>query len=157
METPQPFSGEKAKLKGFLVQLNLYLTFHAQCFASSTERVLYAITLLKGEALNWIEGFVQDYLTYAGLQGQVTPEIRAEMRYIFGSFEGFLERLKYTFRDFDEIKQAVRRIQSLKQKGSAAIYTAEFNRYTIKTGWNDTALKDEYYKGLKELIKNKLF
>ena len=156
METPQPFSGEKAKLKGFLVQLNLYLTFHAQRFASSTERVLYAITLLKGEALNWIEGFAQDYLTHAGPQGQVTPEMRAETRYIFGSFEGFLERLKYTFGDFDEIKQAVRRIQSLKQKGSAATYTAEFNRYAIKTGWNDAALKDEYYKGLKELVKDEL-
>ena len=83
METPQPFSGEKTKLKGFLVQLNLYLTFHAQRFASSTERVLYAITLLKGEALNWIEGFTQDYLTHAVLQGQVMPEIRTETRYIF--------------------------------------------------------------------------
>ena len=82
--------------------------------------------------------------------------MKAETHYIFRSFKGFLERLKYTFRDFDEIKQAVRRIQSLKQKGSAAIYTVEFNRYTIKTGWNDTALKDKYYKGLKELVKDEL-
>jgi hypothetical protein len=156
METPQHFAGEKSKLKGFLVQLNLYLTFHAQRFASPTERVLYAITLLKGEALNWIEGFAHDYLTHAGPQGQVMPEMRPETRYIFSTFEGFLERLNYTFGDFDEVKQAVRKIQSLKQKGSAATYTAEFNRYSIKTGWNDAALKDEYYKGLKEVVKDEL-
>ncbi|KIM95520.1 hypothetical protein OIDMADRAFT_134105, partial [Oidiodendron maius Zn] len=53
---------------------------------------------------------------------------------IFITFKGFLERLNYTFRDFNKIKQAVRKIQSLKQKGSIAIYIVEFNRYSIKTG-----------------------
>ena len=52
MPVPEAYRGEYSKLKGFLVQLDLYLSFHVTCFMSDTERVLFIVTLLKGKALN---------------------------------------------------------------------------------------------------------
>jgi hypothetical protein len=40
-DAPSPFTGERAKLKAFLIQLNLYMTFNGSRFTSETERVLY--------------------------------------------------------------------------------------------------------------------
>jgi hypothetical protein len=49
---PEAYSRECSKLKGFLVQLDLYIAFYILYFTSDIERVLYIVTLLKGEALN---------------------------------------------------------------------------------------------------------
>lgn len=58
LSIPEKFNGNKSKFKGFLVQKDLYLTFHSTRFRSETERVLWMITLLEGEALGWVEGFL---------------------------------------------------------------------------------------------------
>ena len=52
MPVPEVYRGECSKLKGFLIQLDLYLLFHITYFMSDTKRVLFIITLLKGKALN---------------------------------------------------------------------------------------------------------
>jgi hypothetical protein len=59
---PEAYHGERSKLKGFLIQVDLYLTFYGSHFNSDTERVLWVITLLRGAGLNWIKGFVLDYM-----------------------------------------------------------------------------------------------
>ena len=35
-------------------------------------------------------------------------------------------------------------------------YTAEFQQYSGQTDWNDDTLKDQYYKGLKDSIKDEI-
>ena len=37
---PEPFNGEHSKLKGFLIQVNLYLNFYKTKFNSNIERIL---------------------------------------------------------------------------------------------------------------------
>ena len=44
----------------------------------------------------------------------------------------------------------------MRQKGSAASYTAEFQQYSGKTDWNDDALKAQYYRGLKDGVKDEI-
>ena len=38
----------------------------------------------------------------------------------------------------------------------AATYTAEFQQYSGQTDWNDDTLKDQYYKGLKDAVKDEI-
>ena len=47
-------------------------------------------------------------------------------------------------------------LQNLKQRGVAATYIAEFQQYLGQTDWNDNTLKDQYYKGLKDSIKDEI-
>ena len=67
----EPFSGECNRLYGFLLQLRLYVTFNGDQFRSKTEQVLWAVTLLEGKAMQWIEGFLEDYLTLTNKQGEI--------------------------------------------------------------------------------------
>jgi hypothetical protein len=35
-------------------------------------------------------------------------------------------------------------------------YTAQFQQYANRTDWNDEALKNQYYRGLKDFIKDEM-
>ena len=61
----EAFNGERNQLHEFLLQLRLYIKFNGDRFRSETEQVLWAVTLLEGKALNWIEGFLEDYLVWS--------------------------------------------------------------------------------------------
>ena len=133
--------------------MELYIGFNSTRFASDTERVLWTVTLFRGAALNWVEGFVQDYLKNHN-NGAVSRAMQKDTIEIFHTFDGFKEKLMRVFGEVDEKRQASREVQSLKQRGSAATYTAEFQRNAVKTGWNDEALKEQYYRGLKDAVKD---
>jgi hypothetical protein len=55
---------------------------------------------------------------------------------------GIKKAIIKVFGDLDEAKEVVQVIQTLKQRGLAVRYTAEFQKNTVKTGWNDISLKD---------------
>jgi hypothetical protein len=156
VSTPDTYSGERSKLKGFLIQVDLYLTFNSTRFNSETERVLWVVSLLRGDALNWIEGFVIDYMHKTNERGQIMKDMREETKALFRTYKGFIDKITATFGAVDEEKQAERAIQTLRQRGSCATYTAEFQRYSSKTGWNDDALRAQYYRGLKDSVKDEL-
>ena len=48
----EPFKGERLKLKGFIIYIDLYFTFYLIYFKSNIKRIIYIILVLKGEALN---------------------------------------------------------------------------------------------------------
>jgi hypothetical protein len=156
VSTPDTYSGERSKLKGFLIQVDLYLTFNSTRFNSETERVLWVVSFLRGDALNWIEGFVIDYMHKTNDRGQIMNNMREETKALFRTYKGFIDKITATFGAVDEEKQAERAIQTLRQRGSCATYTAEFQRYSSKTGWNDDALRAQYYRGLKDSVKDEL-
>ncbi|MBN6742953.1 DUF4939 domain-containing protein [Acidithiobacillus sp. MC6.1] len=83
INAPEKYGGESSKLKGFLIQVDLYFTFNSTRFKSETERVLYVVSLLERDALNWIEGFVVDYMAHTNKAGQVTTGMRKETIALF--------------------------------------------------------------------------
>ena len=58
----EAFNDERNRFHGFLLQLRLYIKFNGDRFRSEIEQILWAVTLLEGKALNWIKGFLKDYL-----------------------------------------------------------------------------------------------
>ena len=42
------------------------------------------------------------------------------------------------------------------QKGAAATYAVNFQRHTAYMNWDNTALTAQYYKGLKNFVKDKI-
>jgi len=49
---------------------------------------------------------------------------------------------------------AERAFKKLRQKGAAISYAAEFQAHSFKTGWNNDFLKAQFYKGLKDTVKD---
>ena len=152
---PDSYSGRRSELKAFLLQVDLYLGFNYRKFANEAEQILWVVTLLRGQALDWVDGYVKDYMTNH-VDGAVTNKMDDATKELFQSMDGFKEKMRQVFGAIDEEKEAARQIQNIRQKGSAAKYTAEFQQYSVKTGWDDEALKYHYYRGLKDHVKDDL-
>ena len=58
IQVPDTYYRERSKLKHFMVQVDLFIGFNSTRFASDTKKVLWIVTLLRGLALNWVEGYV---------------------------------------------------------------------------------------------------
>ncbi len=52
VQMPEPYSGERHKLKAFLLKCDLYIGFNAHTLASEADQVLWAIALLRGAAFD---------------------------------------------------------------------------------------------------------
>jgi hypothetical protein len=72
------------------------------------------------------------------------------------TMKGFKVGIEQVFGDIDKKHTAVRCLQGLKQRGSATMYTAEFRQHAVRVGWNDQSLYDQYYKGLKDHVKDEI-
>jgi hypothetical protein len=58
------------------------------------------------------------------------------------------------FKDIDKEHIVERAFKKLRQKGAATLYIAEFQAYFFKTRWNDDFLKAQFYKRLKDVVKD---
>ena len=58
LRDPEPFEGEKAKLKLFLAQCELKFRTEGNRFDNDEKKTGYASSLLRGVAWNWVETFL---------------------------------------------------------------------------------------------------
>src|SRR6516165_3635557 len=56
------FHSNYAKLKQFLIQVNLYIAFNCKKFKLDYNKAMWTSSLLKGIAFNWIEMYIEDHL-----------------------------------------------------------------------------------------------
>src|ERR1700761_6344217 len=61
-----------------------------------------------------------------------------------------------TFGNPDEVRATERQLLGLKQRGSAGMYAAEFKRISSKLDWGDQALQVQFYRGLRDDVKDEL-
>jgi hypothetical protein len=148
MPSIERFSGEKAKLKGFLTQMKLKIRHEGAKLPLVADQVAYAGLFLTGRALEWFE----PYLTEYEANGLTTGN--NEVKYMFSSWEGFCNRLTQMYGDPEAIATAERKLQELTQRGSAMDYTTQFQTYATQTEWNDKALMAWYRQGLKAEVQN---
>lgn len=145
---PTPFKGDRPKLRTFLAQMDLY--FAANAITRDNDQVLSAATYLEGTALDWFEPRLRSWF-------HETPEERdAETNAIFNSYAEFVKRLKITFGDTDEKVSAAQRLNRLNQKGSAAHYASEFQQISSHLEWDEQALADRFYRGLRDNVKDEI-
>ena len=72
---PNTFDSTQDKLKKFILQVELYMSFQPSKFTRDSQRVLWTVMLLKGPALDWIKPFVEDYLTHQANAKKETTNI----------------------------------------------------------------------------------
>jgi hypothetical protein len=138
--SPEFFSGSRQGLTSFFTQVNMVIGLQPSRYPTEKTKVLYAGSFLRGTALLWFQPYVSK-----------TPEDP-----IMNDFELFCKKLKELFGDPNERATAERNLYALKQKGSATSYLADFQRYSVLVEWNDQAKMAQFYRGLKEMVKDEL-
>ena len=73
---------------------------------------------------------------------------------IFDQFSDFKKHIQELFEDIDAEWTVKQTLMNLQQWGSVTVYAAEFQRIVFKTEWGDVSLTVQFYRGLKNDIKN---
>ena len=137
-------------LSSFLTQLDTYICLNYIMFRKEADKVLYISSYLRSDALNWFELTLQDYMK------NEKKDRDDKMNEIFASLEEFKKQIRIVFETIDQERTAEREICNIVQKGAAATYAANFQRHAAYTNWDDTALTAQYYKGLKDFVKDEI-
>src|SRR5882762_632064 len=143
---PDPFDGtDPAKLRTFIVQLQLSFNDRPRAFAEDHRKVNFAISYLKGIALAHFENsLVEPDLLHPPAWGDDYREFAMELRTYFGSS--------------DMVGEAKTKLENLSMKPTQRIakYLVEFNRHATLTGWDNCALRHQFYRGLPSRIKDEV-
>ena len=141
---PDPFTGDRLELDTYLTRCQHVFLTQPSLFLTEQHKVLYAVSYLKGNAYSWIKPLVQEYAK--GLSIPIE----------FTSFQKFSESLTRMYGDPDIVKSKTREINALCQTTSVSAYASEFRRLQAYIAWNDKALFDRFYEGLRDNVKDGL-
>ena len=151
ISSPDKFLEEWRMLSSFLTQLDTYIHLNYTMFRKEADKVLYASSYLRSDALNWFEPTLWDYME------NEKKNCDNKTNKIFVSLEKFKKQIRIVFETINQKRTAEREICNIVQKGAAVTYAANFQRHTAYMNWDNTALTAQYYKGLKDFIKDKIF
>lgn len=147
---PTPFTGERKKLRSFLAQMNLYFSANSSNIAVEADKVLAAATFLEGEALAWFEPYLRAWFE------ETEDERDDEITETFQAYSNFTDKLKSTFGEVDEKNHAMMQLTRLRQTTSASEYCTKHQQISSHLDWNDEALADSVYQGLKDEVKDEI-
>jgi hypothetical protein len=60
VRTPDTFNSTRTELKKFFLQYDLYLELRKKDFDNKTDKVYFAIVLLRGPAADWAEPYTRE-------------------------------------------------------------------------------------------------
>jgi hypothetical protein len=144
---PDQFDGsEPRKLRTFLLQLQLNIRDNARSFPTESSKVMFALSYLKGAALDWFE---------PDLLGDPN-DLRSPW---MDDFEELVHELERNFGPHNPAGEAENQLITLVMKDSQRIskYIVEFNRHASQVrGFGGGALRLAFYNGLPDRIKDKL-
>ena len=75
---------------------------------------------------------------------------------MFNNYDKFMNKIITVFESVNLKKEAEWKLEYLKQKKSASIYTADFKQIVSILDWNDETYVSLFYQELKNRIKNEL-
>ncbi|QRV90363.1 Retrotransposon gag protein [Ceratobasidium sp. AG-Ba] len=136
---PDKFDGKKDKSTTFKVAITQYLrsTYPG---SSDDDKIAFIISYLDGKAAEWVEPHMEhDVLR------QAVPWLH-NVNLFWAEFEK-------RFGEIDRATKALKKLKSLKQKSSVQDYVTEFQSLAAYVNYDDLALRDMFYEGLKDEIK----
>ena len=149
---PKKFTGERSKLRSFLTSMELYLRYNEQTFPMPQDKIMSAGMNLDGEALDWFQPYMQDFMDYS----TQPAKLRDDTRRIFSNYQAFEKEIKIVFGVVDEQRTAAIKLRQLRQVGAASEYTTKFRQISSRLDWDDDPLMNQYYIGLKDSVKDEV-
>jgi len=142
---PPMFNGERKSLLPFLAKCRLKFVGQPSSFPTETAKIIYVGSRLEGPPFSWFSP-LNDRLQDP--EGENPPELL--------SFETLSKNLTTLYGDPHLALTAERKLRALRQTTSVAHYIADFEEYRQYLTWNEDALRDQLYLGLKDRIKDSL-
>lgn len=140
LKKPPEFDGkDKKACQTFISQLNLFMSGNPHLFSDDRTKVTFAASYLRGEAYAWFE-----------------PHLLDPNDELLRDYALFTAELLRNKGDPDRSRNTTRQLQSLVQTGSTADYSSRFYQLSAYLSWNDDALRDQFYTGLKKDVKDAL-
>lgn len=141
---PDQFDGsDTRKLRTFLFQLELNFKDRPKTFRRDEARVTFALSFLKGTALDWFE---------PAIVNDADRPIWAD------DYSAFVHELRTNFGPHDPTGDAEAEIEQLRMRENHRItkYLVDFNRLAAQLDWGQSALRHQLYRGLPARIKDEI-
>jgi hypothetical protein len=136
---PEKFDGTRSKFRGFMNQVQLITMLQPERYPTEESKVGLVGTLLTGSALSW----------FAPLFEQRSS--------ILSNFKTFLEAMTEAFGEHDKARVALNKIYALRQGfRSVSVYASEYRQLAVDINWDEQALMDQFYRGLRDDVKDLL-
>ena len=133
---PDVFDGTAPKkLRGFLTACNLHFRNRPATFASDEKKILFILSYLKGVAQKWFEPGLND---------------QSGSAHWMWDYPAFIHKLETNFGPHDPTGDAEKALFRISMKDNAKIttYNVEFWDLASRVDWNDSALRQCYFRGL---------
>ena len=140
---PDRFDGSDPKLlDDFLFQCSLVFGHAEGAYETDSSKVLYAIQWLKGTAQRHFRNSFH-----------LPPDERPDF---YQDWEAFTKELRDNFGELDRKGSAVAQLITLKMQEHHKVlrYKVDFEELATLTTWDKSALRDHFYEGLAEQIKD---
>jgi len=145
VQKPDLYYGDREKLEDWFHQIQMYFLFTP---VAKEKKTLFATTFLRGRAQHWIKPYLHKFLEDGPVDGDTNG--------LFADFNTLKENMRLVFGVTNDKETAIRVIQHLRQKTSAAEYAVKFQEYALVTEWDNNALMTMFRRGLKENVKDEL-
>ena len=141
LREPDTFDGsDPRKLHTFILQCKLNFRDRKDLFEDETAKVNYALSYLKGIALDCFEPALLD----------PNPPVW------LSNFNLFVEELESNFSSYDPVGEAEAELEQLRMQENhqATKYFIKFQQLAARVQWGEAALRRQAYNGLAKRIKN---
>ena len=134
------FAGDRRFFKGFLAKMELIFMIQLERFQDDQTRIIYIISRLYGDAMNWAATLIENQ----------DPCLL--------NYDQFIARLKSVFGNYDATFIANQKLRTIKQRrvGDIKSYILEFNKYADDSSWNEEAKMDAFLAGLNDQIATRI-
>ncbi|KAF8706290.1 Retrotransposon gag protein, partial [Rhizoctonia solani] len=138
---PNKFSGKKEDALNFIIACQAYIRAKgANC--SHEEKILWVTSYFEGAAEDW----VCPYKERKVFRGEAVP--------LLEDIDVFWAKFTKHYVDTNRDEKYCQKWNNLQQKASVQEYTCEFQQYLVSLGYSDETLRNKYYDGLKNEIKD---
>jgi hypothetical protein len=142
---PPMFNGERRALLPFLAKCRLKFVGQPSSFPTETAKIIYVGSRLEGPPFSW----------FSPLNDRLQDATEKDPEELL-TFDSLAKHLTTLYGDPHLALTAERKLRALKQTTSVAHYIAEFEEHRQYLTWNEDALRDQLYLGLKDRIKDSL-
>ncbi|KAG9223588.1 hypothetical protein CCMSSC00406_0009219 [Pleurotus cornucopiae] len=150
MARPEVFDGERAKCRGFIRNIEVYIFVNAYQFPNEATKVLYLLSYVQGKKVdNWKNTMTTKVLEWT------RTHIHDEQ---VSSFRRICRSLQEAFGDPNPRDTAVTALTHLHQRSDTAEdYVMKFNAHKDDTGYNDVALVELFKRGLNAGLLTRIY
>ncbi len=140
---------DRNKLDAFLIQVNVYVRAHKK-LSSSHDKILFAFLYFKEDVFKWFKSLIKNHLK------NKLKDQEDETNKVFEDFSNFKQVIRRMYEDINAKRIIKRQLYDIKQSESAFKYITAFQLIAAKIEWDDSTLTAQFYKKLKNVIKNKI-